>query len=151
MTGRPGPGPPAAGDEGPMIRRAHPSDIAAVLDLWREAEAEPTHTDDAASLGRLIDHDPGALLVADEGGRIVGTVVAAWDGWRGSVYRLVVATSHRRTGLGRRLVAAAGRRLSEMGAVRLQAIVVETNAPALGFWQASGWVQQAERLRFVDG
>jgi ribosomal protein S18 acetylase RimI-like enzyme len=133
------------------LRSAEVDDVDAVLDLWRQADAEPTHTDDRHSLQRLIAHQPGALIVADTGGQLVGSVIAGWDGWRGSVYRLVVAPAHRRTGLGRRLVAEAERRLSAMGAVRLQAIVVETDAQAAGFWQNSGWEQQTARLRFVKG
>jgi hypothetical protein len=42
-------------------------------------------------------------------------------------------------------------RLSEVGAVRLQAIVVETEPVATGFWKESGWEQQVERVRFVKG
>ena len=122
-----------------------------MLALWRHADAEPSHTDDVESLERLIAHDGGALMVAESDRQIVGTVIAGWDGWRGSIYRLVVAPSRRRAGLGRRLVRAAEDRLSTGGASRLQAIVVETDAQATGFWTASGWEQQAERLRFVKG
>jgi hypothetical protein len=42
-------------------------------------------------------------------------------------------------------------RLSADGAVRLQAIVVETEPQAVGFWHASGWEQQVHRFRFVKG
>ena len=122
-----------------------------MLDLWREAAAEPTHTDDIDSITRLIACDPAALIVAEEDGHIVGSVIAGWDGWRGSIYRLVVAPSQRRHGLGRRLLAAAEERLQQAGAVRSQAIVVETDAQAAGFWRASGWEQQVHRLRFVKG
>jgi ribosomal protein S18 acetylase RimI-like enzyme len=135
----------------PTFRAAGTEDIATVLALWREADAEPTRTDDTAGLGRLIAHQPGALIVAESDRRIVGTVIAGWDGWRGSVYRLVVAPADRRHGLGRLLVAEAERRLSTVGAVRLQAIVVETDDRATGFWRDSGWEQQAARLRFVKG
>src|ERR1022692_3915959 len=135
----------------PTIRPARADDLAAVLDLWIEATAEPGHTDDLDSLSRLLAHDPGALLVAEETGVIVGSVIAAWDGWRGSIYRLAVAPSHRRRGLGGRLVLEAQRRLADEGASRLQAIVVETDAQATGFWRARGWEQQVERLRFVTG
>jgi ribosomal protein S18 acetylase RimI-like enzyme len=34
----------------------------------------------------------------------VGTLVAAWDGWRGNMYRLAVLPEHRRAGIGRELV-----------------------------------------------
>jgi ribosomal protein S18 acetylase RimI-like enzyme len=78
-------------------------------------------------------------------------VIAAWDGWRGSIYRLVVAPSHQRQGLARRLVGHAETRLSAVGARRLQAIVVETEDRAVGFWTAVDWERQTERLRFVKG
>ena len=71
---------------------------------------------------------------------------------RGSIYRLVVAPGHRRQGLGRLLLARAEARLQEAGAVRAQAIVVELDElPAVGFWRASGWEEQTERIRFVKG
>lgn len=135
----------------PTIRTGQPADVAAVLALWVVSDAEPSHTDDATSLGALVAHDPSALVVAEEDGRIVGSVIAAWDGWRGSIYRLVVAPSHRRQGLARQLVAQAEDRLAAAGAVRLQAIVVETDDEATGFWGATDWEQQSSRLRFVKG
>lgn len=92
-----------------------------------------------------------ALLVAEVDQRLVGSIIAAWDGWPGSVYRLTVAPEHRRHGLGRRLLHEAERRLTRLGATRLQAIVVETEAVATGFWRASDWAEQVERLRFVRG
>jgi ribosomal protein S18 acetylase RimI-like enzyme len=82
---------------------------------------------------------------------IAGSVIAAWDGWRGTIYRLAVAPSHRRRGLGTELVSTAVKRLRAVGAVRLQAIVVETEAQAAGFWRASDWIEQVERLRFTLG
>ena len=134
-----------------VLRPARVEDVGAVLALWRAADAGRSHTDDRESLEQLIAHDPAALLLAEADGRIVGTVIAGWDGWRGSIYRLAVAPSHRHAGLGGRLVGAAEHRLSAVGASRLQAIVVETDRRATGFWQAREWEQQAERLRFVKG
>lgn len=133
------------------VRTGQLSDIDSVLRLWVESGAEPTHTDDVGGLTNLLTHDPSALIVAEDEGSIVGSVIAAWDGWRGSVYRLVVAPSHRRLGLGRQLLGAAEARLSAVGAVRLQAIVVETEPTAIGFWRESGWDRQVHRVRFVRG
>ena len=132
-----------------LLRAARAAEIPAVLRLWDEADVEPTRTDDAESLGLLLDHDPGALIVADDEGALVGSVIATFDGWRGSIYRLAVASDRRRGGLGRQLLEAAERRLAALGATRLQAIVVETDDRATGFWRASSWEQQVGRLRFI--
>jgi ribosomal protein S18 acetylase RimI-like enzyme len=134
-----------------VLRTGRSSDLEAILQLWVRAEAEPSHTDDVESLSRLIERDPSALIVAENGRSIVGSVIAGWDGWRGSIYRLVVAPSHRRLGLGRRLLLEAEARLAAQGCVRRQAIVVETESKAMGFWQASRWEQQVHRSRFVHG
>jgi ribosomal protein S18 acetylase RimI-like enzyme len=133
----------------PTFRVAEIADITAVLTLWVEAGAEPTKTDTAEDVRRLLVHDPGAMLLAEDEGSLVGSIIAGWDGWRGSVYRLVVATSHRRLGLGRRLVAEAESRLAQCGSARLQAIVVASDSRATGFWRGSDWHEQSERLRFV--
>ncbi len=133
------------------IRPARASDAAALLSLWQAAEAEPTHTDDVRSLRQLMAHDSGALIVAESPDGLVGSVIAGWDGWRGSIYRLAVAPTHRRCGLGRRLVREAEDRLRSLGAARLQAIVVAGDAAAVSFWRASGWTEQTGRLRFVQG
>jgi ribosomal protein S18 acetylase RimI-like enzyme len=132
------------------IRPADADDIDAVLALWQRA-AEPTSTDDADAVGTLIGRDPGALLVADASGEIVGSVIAGWDGWRGSIYRLSVAPARRRAGLGRRLLAAAEDRLRGLGVRRMHAIVIGTDDRAVAFWQTSDWQHQDGQLRFVRG
>jgi ribosomal protein S18 acetylase RimI-like enzyme len=132
------------------IRSGQRSDIESVLDLWMRAGAEPSHTDDVESLGILLTHDPSALIVAEADGAVVGTVIAGWDGWRGSIYRLAVDPAQRRLGVGNRLLREAEARLSRR-ATRLQAIVVDTERLATSFWAASGWEPQIHRRRFVKG
>ena len=132
------------------LRPAQFEDIASVLTLWRES-AEPSSTDDAAALTRLLEHEPGALILGESSGQVVGSVIAAWDGWRGTIYRLAVAPSHRRSGLGSRLLQAGVQRLSAHGARRLQATVIETDARAMGFWRCTDWQQTGEQTRFTRG
>lgn len=133
------------------LRDATPDDLEGVLTLWRIADVEPTHTDDVECLTKLLDRDRFALLIAEADGQIVGTVICGWDGWRGSIYRLAVAPTHRRTGVARTLVAAGEDRLRSFGAVRLAAVVTETSPAAVGFWTAAGWERQSNRARFVKG
>ena len=132
------------------IRPATADDIAEVLAFWREA-AEATSTDTTEVLTSLVRRDPGALMVAEADGCIVGTVIAGWDGWRGSIYRLAVGPDQRRRRLGQALLLAAEDRLAGLGAQRLHAIVVESNDVAVAYWTASDWEHQAGQLRFTKG
>jgi ribosomal protein S18 acetylase RimI-like enzyme len=133
------------------LRSAVQADLLSVLGLWEAADAEPTHTDDIDSLRALLQQDPDSLVVAELDGQLVGSVIAAWDGWRGSIYRLAVAPSARHRGLGRRLLSNAQARLDGLGARRLQATVVQNDDQAMAFWRASGWEEQSQRCRFVHG
>jgi len=132
------------------LRPATVDDVEEVLAFWREA-AQATSTDTSEALVGLIRRDPGALIVAESDGRIVGTVIAGWDGWRGSIYRLAVGPDQRRSGLGQALLHAAEDRLAGLGARRLHAIVVDSNDVAVAFWTASDWEHQAGQLRFAKG
>jgi ribosomal protein S18 acetylase RimI-like enzyme len=132
------------------LRPATVDDVEEVLAFWREA-AQATSTDRSEALVGLIRRDPGALIVAESDGRIVGTVIAGWDGWRGSIYRLAVGQDQRRRRLGQALLLAAEDRLAGLGAQRLHAIVVESNDVAVAYWTASDWEHQAGQLRFTKG
>jgi ribosomal protein S18 acetylase RimI-like enzyme len=131
------------------IRTAGEKDIAWVLDLWAVAGSLPSVSDSPDGLARLLAADPQALLVAELGGVPVGSLIATWDGWRGSLYRLAVSPKHRRKGLATMLLREGERRLRERGAVRLTAIVADDEAGAMAFWQAAGYEQQQHRARFV--
>jgi ribosomal protein S18 acetylase RimI-like enzyme len=133
----------------PMIRSATPDDVDSALELWLASGGEPTVTDTPEGMRRLLETDPDALLVAESAGAMVGSLIAAWDGWRGSFYRLTVHPDHRRRGLATALLRAAERRLSARGAVRLTAIVTGDDPVAVAFWTAAGYEPQGNRTRYV--
>jgi ribosomal protein S18 acetylase RimI-like enzyme len=131
------------------IRNAAEDDIAAVLDLWVAAGSLPSVSDSREGIARLLATDPQALMVAELGGVLVGSLIAAWDGWRGSFYRLAVSPAHQRKGLATLLLREGERRLRERGAVRLTAIVAEDEAKAMAFWRAAGYERKQHQTRFV--
>lgn len=133
----------------PRIRSASEADLAAVLDLWRLAGNVPTVTDSEESLRALIAVDSDALLVAEASRGVVGSLIVAWNGWRGSFYRLAVHPEERRRGIATALLHEGERRLRARGAVRVDVIAVEHEEPATGFWSAAGYDRRDEQVRFV--
>jgi ribosomal protein S18 acetylase RimI-like enzyme len=132
-----------------MIRSAIEQDIEPVLCLWDAAGSPPSITDTREGLLRLLATDRQALLIAEESGAAIGSMIAAWDGWRGSFYRLAVHPDNRRQGIATALLRDGERRLQAQGAVRLTAIVADDDSTAMGFWRAAGYRRQSDRARFV--
>jgi ribosomal protein S18 acetylase RimI-like enzyme len=131
------------------IRSAAQRDLRQLLLLWQAAGGPPSVTDSEAHLRALLAFDSDALLVAEAGGALVGSLIAAWDGWRASFYRLAVDPRRRRQGIATALLREGERRLRSRGAIRLTAIVAGGDAAATGFWQAAGYTRQPDRARFV--
>jgi ribosomal protein S18 acetylase RimI-like enzyme len=129
------------------VREARREDCPAVLELWRHAEAIPSSTDSLEELERLVAEDRGLFLVAEAHGRLVGSIIGGWDGWRGNMYRLAVAPDCRRRGIARSLVAEVERRLRIQGARRISALVAGTEEGARTFWEAVGYGHDARLLR----
>ena len=131
------------------IRAALEDDIGAVLDLWTLAEGPSSVTDTREGLRVLLATDSQALMIAEHNSELVGSLIAAWDGWRGSFYRLAVHPAYRRHGIARALVREGERSFRAHGAVRFTAIVDRDDQVATGFWQAVGYTIQPDRTRFT--
>jgi ribosomal protein S18 acetylase RimI-like enzyme len=135
---------------GLRVRVARPQDVEGILALWGRARSAAARTpDDAAGVEALIAHATDALLVAEAGGELVGTLVAAWDGWRGNMYRLAVVPERRREGIARRLVEAGHERLRAHGARRVTALVGRDEDEAAGLWRAVGYEPDPVLARYV--
>jgi ribosomal protein S18 acetylase RimI-like enzyme len=135
-----------------VIRPARSEEVEQVLGLWREAETTPSVTDTREEVLKLLAEPAAVLLVAEADGRLVGTVIGGWDGWRGNIYRLAVAPGYRRRGLARLLVAEADRSLHRMGARRITALVEGDHPWATDFWDSlatSGYRYDEGMRRYV--
>jgi ribosomal protein S18 acetylase RimI-like enzyme len=136
--------------EGITVRRCRRPDLPAVLELWEEAQSDRASVPDRlADVEGLVEDSPAALLVAERGGEIVGALIAAWDGWRGNMYRLAVRDGHRRRGIGLALTRAGEEYLRDCGASRITALVAFDDEGAGDFWEAAGYPLDREIGRRV--
>src|SRR5262245_10263662 len=132
------------------IRACRLEDIQSVLELWRQADATPGVTDTADDLRRAIADSPTHVLVAEVGGRIVGSIIGTFDGWRGNIYRGAGHPDCRRKGIARALVAEVETRLTHQGAKRITALVEKDHTWAMNFWEAVGYRVDERVVRRVS-
>ena len=60
------------------IRSGLEADIPSLLELWRQAGGPATATDDEGGLRELLARDPEALLVAEAGDGLIGSLIVGW-------------------------------------------------------------------------
>ena len=121
------------------VRAATPADTDAIIALWHEAGLTRPWNDPRKDLERHAAVSPELLLVADDEGRVVGTVMAAYDGHRGWLYYLASAADRRGEGIGRALVIAAEGRLLALGCPKVQLMVRPGNEGVFGFYDGLGY------------
>lgn len=81
------------------VREVRDEELEAVLTLWREAYGTVGVTDSLGDVLQAASGGTSVVLVAEEKGRLVGTVIGGFDGWRGNIYRLAVHPEHQRQGM----------------------------------------------------
>lgn len=131
------------------VREAREEELEAVLAVWREAYATVAVTDSLGDVRQAANGNTSVLLVAETKGRIVGTVIGGFDGWRGNIYRLAVHPDYQRQGIARRLVSELEARLTDIGAKRITALVERDHPWATGFWDAAGYGLDEGMARYV--
>jgi ribosomal protein S18 acetylase RimI-like enzyme len=96
-------------------------------------------SDSRAELAKKLKRDPDLFLIAEAEGHLIGSVIGGWDGRRGLVYHLAVAESHRRNGIGARLMREVEARLQAKGCLRAYLAVMPENLEVLTFYEQLGW------------
>ncbi|WP_343519899.1 GNAT family acetyltransferase [Sphingomonas sp.] len=111
--------------------------------LWRTVFPEdPPHSHAAVAVPQKLATQRELFLVAVEHGRVLGTILAGYDGHRGWLYKLAVHPNARRCGIGEKLVRAAEKRLAALGCVKVNLQVRDTNREAARFWAQMGYGEE---------
>ena len=91
------------------IRDAEERDRNGALAVWQAAGMGGVTADE---FPQLLASPALTMLVAEEDGTIIGLTIGSYDGYRATIYQIVVPQQQRGRGLGRELIAALEARLS---------------------------------------
>jgi len=115
-------------------------DYEAVRELWSQAGSgiQLSPSDEPEEIRHKLKRDPELFIVAEEDGRLVGTVLGGYDGRRGIVYHLAVAVDRRRQGIGKALMEALEERMRALGCYKYYLLVTRNNHAAAHFYEGLG-------------
>jgi len=131
------------------FRTATADDAERILRFWHESGASMGATDHEEHVRRVVANPAAVLILAVGDDEIIGTLLGAFDGWRGNMYRLVVHPRCRRQGIGRQLVRQVEHVFAGWG-VRRITVLIEIDRPwALDFWTAVGYPRDDRIVRHV--
>jgi len=142
------------------IRHARPEDAATLVQLGasvgREEGAWLLHTsgwrsvtEERRYLRALKRYPHAAVYVAEDGGHLVGRLSLARDNHPSSHHvadlGLMIASSHRRRGIGRALLEQAAAWARDAGVHKLELHVFPWNEPAIALYEAFGFEREGLR------
>ena len=115
------------------------SHYAAACALWEAADGVGlSEADSEGPITQFLARNPGTSYVALDDAKLVATILVGHDGRRGLIHHLAVAASHRRQGIGKRLVAEGLAALGRAGIQKCHLLVFAENAEGREFWGAVG-------------
>ena len=125
-----------------------PEDYNQVFDLWQSIEkgVHVGRSDTLAEIRKKLERDPDLFLVAESAGRIIGSVIGGFDGRRGMIYHLAVASTFRGQGVGSRLMDEVESRLRTKGCLKCYLLVTVDNFEVEDYYLQRGW-QKMDQVR----
>jgi len=113
---------------------------AEVISLWKSVFGyEAAHNTPALAIDRKLAVQDGLFFVAIRRKRVVGTILAGYDGHRGWLYAVAVDPANRMNGIGTDLVLHAERVLVDMGCMKINLQILSDNESVAAFYQSLGY------------
>lgn len=121
------------------IRIMTVDDYDSVCNVWKFIDGVNPIDDSLEGFSKYLKRNPETSFVADDNGKIVGTILAGHDGRRGFFHHVTVLPEYRNQGIGRNLVNNAINALKNEGINKVALVVFENNELGNGFWEKIGF------------
>src|SRR5665213_1043482 len=116
----------------PYVDAVHRRQVVA---LWETVFAyQAAHNKPSLAIDKKIEVGDQLFFVAIADQAVIGAIMAGYDGHRGWIYSLAVASAHRRQGLGSLLMTHAERALVSKGCVKINLLILADNQSVAAFY-----------------
>ncbi len=134
-----------------MIRVMKPEDYNEIYKLWKSIHGFAIRSVDDSEEGvkRFLKRNPTTSVVAEEDGRIIGSILCGHDGRRGCFYHVCVHPKERRRGIGKAMVVFAMEALRKEKISKVSLIAFTENDIGNAFWNTIGWTRRLD-LNYYD-
>ena len=135
-----------------QIREFHfPTDYDSVYQLWESIEkgVRVGRSDTPREIEKKLNRDPDLFLVAESENKIVGSVIGGFDGRRGMIYHLAVASEFRGNGIGSRLMEELESRMRAKGCLKSYLLVTVDNPEAEEYYKLHGWQPMGHQVHLM--
>lgn len=124
------------------IRRLTIDDYDEILRVWAESGLpfKPKGRDSKDKMAEELSHSHTAFFGMFEAERMIGVIIANFDGRRGWINRLAIDPDRRGEKLAAGLIEVAEEFLHSVGAVVICALIEDINYPSISCFQNSGYV-----------
>ncbi len=124
------------------IRPLKIEDYEIILRLWDKAGLpyKPRGRDSYEEMKRQMENDPDLFLGVEEDGKLIGVIIATYDGRKGWLNRIAVDPAYRGRGIGLMLTRAGEEALRKRGAKIIALLVERSNQASLNLARQAGYV-----------
>ena len=121
-------------------------DYDEVFALWTKIRGFGIRSIDDSKEGieMFLKRNPSTSVVAEEDGKVVGSILCGHDGRRGCLYHVCVDEDHRRKGIGKAMVVRAMEALRAEKINKVTLIAFTDNDLGNAFLNTIGWTKREE-------
>jgi len=115
------------------------ADYDGICEVWKNHEGTNPVDDSIEGFTKYLRRNPTTSFVAEDEGRIIGTILAGHDGRRGIFHHVSVVPEYQKQGIGKMLVDSAVEALKKEGITKVLLVVFTHNDNGNAFWEHMGF------------
>jgi len=123
------------------IRPLRETDISAVIALWNDCALTRPWNNPEKDIRFALEGATSTILIGEEQGQTIASVMVGHDGHRGALYYLAIAPNHQGRGYGRAIHDAAVEWLQKHGVWKINLLVRAGNERVVGFYEGLGYAE----------